>query len=56
MFTQLAADHGRETAANVAAGVVEPETAGELWLSYADASHEAGEAFLRAYDAAGGVR
>lgn len=56
MFAQLAYEAGVEAARKVAAGTMTAEQAGEQWVGYADASHDAGVAYLRAYDAAGGVR
>jgi hypothetical protein len=38
------------------AGLMTPEEAGDIWLAYADRSHEAGCAFLASYVAAGGDR
>ena len=37
-------------------GKLEAEDAGDLWLRYADLSHNAGQSFLFAFDATGAVR
>ena len=49
-------DAGRSIAREVLAGRATPEQAGDAWVRIADRSHEAGEAFLAAYDAAGAPR
>lgn len=56
MFAQLAYEAGVEAARKVAAGRMTADEAGDQWLGYADRSHDAGAAYLRAYDAAGGPR
>lgn len=56
LSTLTAADEGREVAAQVKAGLRTPESAGDRWVELADQSHDAGESFVRAYDAAGGPR
>lgn len=43
-------------AGEAAAGKLTAEEAGDQWVAYADRSHDAGVAFLAAYDRAGGVR
>jgi len=55
--TVAAQGAGTEAAADVLAGRLTPEEAGDLWLLWADnRGHDAGAAFLAAYDAAGGPR
>jgi hypothetical protein len=58
MFTlnSRAAEAGHQAGHAVLAGSLEVEAAGDLWLKYADDSHAAGQAFLRAFDATGAQR
>lgn len=56
MLALHAHDAGRQAAADVLAGTLTAEAAGDRWLTYADASYGAGLAFQRAYDAAGAPR
>lgn len=55
-LNDTAAAAGFGAAADVLAGRLTPEAAGDLWVDYADRSHDAGRHFLAAYDAAGGPR
>ena len=55
-FTYYGATAGRDYAREVKRGTMTPEAAGAAWQRLADRSHESGEAFLAAYDAAGGPR
>lgn len=54
--TFIGAEAGRQMARKVKCGEATPEQAGDLWVSIADRSHEAGAAFLSAYDAEGAPR
>lgn len=56
LITYTAADHGTDAGRAVLAGTMTVEAAGDLWVTYADASHEAGDAFLAAFDATGAAR
>ena len=47
---------GSDVAREVLAGRMTPEQAGDVWVRTADRSHDAGDAFLAAYDAAGAPR
>ena len=44
-----AQEAGTDAGMAVAAGRLTPEEAGTMWVAYADASHEAGVEFNRAY-------
>lgn len=57
MFTlNPATEAGRNAGLAVLAGTLQAEDAGDLWLAWADRSHAAGAAFLRAFDATGAER
>lgn len=56
MLIIAAETDARIAALDVLLGLMTPEEVGDLWLRTADRSHEAGQAFLNAYDAAGGLR
>lgn len=47
---------GRDNAAEVLAGRMTAEEAGDVWVEIADRSHSDGAAYLSAYDSAGGPR
>jgi hypothetical protein len=56
MFHSPAEQAGHDAGMAVQAGQMAPEEAGSLWLTWADKSHGAGQAFLRAFDRTGAQR
>lgn len=57
MFTtNPATQAGHDAGLAVLAGTLLAEDAGDAWLAWADKSHAAGVAFLRAFDATGAER
>lgn len=56
MSLTTAAAAGTTAGLAVIAGTLAVEDAGDLWVTFADRSHEAGESFLRAFDATGAKR
>jgi endonuclease/exonuclease/phosphatase family metal-dependent hydrolase len=56
LLAAQAAAAGAEAAAAVLAGQLNAESAGDQWVAFADRSHDAGVAFLAAYDSAGAPR
>ena len=51
-----AREDGAKAGAEVLAGRLTPEEAGDLWVAVADRSHTAGVAWMRGYDGSGAPR